>query len=248
MKITIIGTGNVASHLAPALKIAGHDVISIRGRKLKPSSLDKETELYIIAVKDDAIKKVAKNIHHHSAIVVHTSGSAEMKVLKQCSSNYGVLYPLQTFSKERKLNFNNVPLCIEASNKKTTNILLSLARSTSKNVFQINSSQRKWLHLAAVFACNFTNHLYTISEKMLKKNNLSFDLLQPLILETAMKVIESSPKKMPARGRSPLGWQTGPAIRGDKEIMKKHLALLSKENQYRKIYKLISKGIQRAHE
>jgi len=148
-------------------------------------------------------------------------------------NNCGVFYPLQTFSKNQKINFKDVPICIEANNKKTLNILSNLAKSVSNNIYFTNSEQRKSLHLAAVFACNFTNHLYSISENILKKENIDFEILKPLIIETANKI----------KNHSPLEMQTGPAIRNDKEIIKEHLKLLKRNKTEQNIYKLLTENI-----
>ena len=198
--------------------------------------LDPQASIYIIAVKDDAIATVAKQLKLGSAIVVHTSGSVPMAVLKGVSKNYGVLYPLQTFSKGKAVDLRTTPVCIEASNRQTAQQLSYFARSISGNVQKVSSEQRKVLHLAAVFACNFSNHLYAVAEGILKKNKLSLHLLQPLIEETALKIRHASPVKM----------QTGPAVRGDKKTMDAHLQLI-RDADTRKLYTLLSKGIIKLH-
>lgn len=249
-KITLIGAGNVATQLGTTLQKAGFEILQVYSRSDKAArTLAKKinaqpitdlkkllpvASIYIIAVKDDAIAELAKQLHVNNQVVVHTSGSIEMSVLKGTSQNYGVFYPLQTFSKSKAVDFSNIPICIEASNKKTAKTLKRFAKSISKSVQEINSAQRKTLHVAAVFACNFTNHMYAIADSLLTKSNISFDLLKPLIMETADKIKHQAPVLM----------QTGPAIRNDKKTMDAHLKLLSTDKQLRAIYKLISDHIK----
>jgi predicted short-subunit dehydrogenase-like oxidoreductase (DUF2520 family) len=247
--IVLIGAGNVATHMGMALKKAGHKIAQVyspggqsaRGlaKKLTTESisdirkLKKDASLYIIAVNDDAITEVAEQLELKNKVVVHTSGSVKMNALKAASENYGVLYPLQTFSKNKTIQFKAVPLCIEASNEATASSLLSLANSISQNVREVNSEQRRAIHLAAVFACNFSNHLYHIAEVILSSEQMSFDLLKPLILETAQKVQTSHPAKV----------QTGPAVRGDQKTIKTHLKLLKGDKKLRTLYKLMTESI-----
>lgn len=246
--ITFIGAGNVASQLALTLFEQGYKIAQVYSRSKAAATalaakvnaapisdlkkLDKGSYIYIIAVKDDAIESVAKQIKLDQQIVVHTSGSVPMAVLKGVSKNIGVLYPLQTFSKGKTVDLETTPICIEANTKKTAQQLTYFAKSFSGNVQAITSEQRKILHLAAVFACNFSNHLYVVADEILKKNRLSLSLLQPLIEETATKIRKASPAQM----------QTGPAIRGDKKTMEAHLKLI-KDTDTKQLYKLMSKGI-----
>jgi predicted short-subunit dehydrogenase-like oxidoreductase (DUF2520 family) len=248
-KIILIGAGNVATQLGIALHNAGYKISqvysktksssSVLAKKLKAESindlkkLDIDAAVYIIAVKDDAIADVAKQLKLKDQIVVHTSGSISIDVLKKSSENYGVFYPLQTFTKNKKVNFKNVPLCIEGNNKATSTTLQYFAKSISSNVKVISSDQRKVIHLAAVFACNFSNHMYTLADDILKQNKLSLDLLKPLIAETAEKIKTNSPVKV----------QTGPAMRGDKKVMEEHLKML-KDKKLKEMYKIISKDIK----
>lgn len=261
IKISIIGSGNLATQLGLALHKEGYLIsqvysrsqknASILSKKLKAEAisnikkLSTDSTIYIIAIKDDAIESVAKQLKLKDKIVVHTSGSVSMDVLKKSSKNYGVFYPLQTFSKEKqsrpngrgqsfgRANFKTIPICIEASNSSTSTTLQYFAKSISGNVQKVNSEQRKKIHLAAVFACNFSNHMYAIAEQLLAKDKLSLDLLKPLIEETANKIKENKPSRV----------QTGPASRNDKKTMDAHLKLLSKEKNLQKIYELISKSI-----
>lgn len=247
--ISIIGAGNVATQLGLTLYGEGYLINQVYSRNKKNAALlskklkaeaitdlkklSKDSSIYIIAVKDDAIESIAKQLKLKDQIVVHTSGSVSMDVLKKSSKNYGVFYPLQTFSKEKKANFKVIPVCIEANNRSTSTTLEYFAKSISSNVQRVNSEQRKKIHLAAVFACNFSNHMYAIAEQLLSKDKLSLNLLKPLIEETANKIKENKPSKV----------QTGPASRNDKKTMAAHLKLLSKEKDLQNIYKLISISI-----
>ena len=248
-KIVFIGAGNVATQLALSLKKSKYIIVQIVSKhKSSGSSLakllncyytisiekiDVSADIYIIAVNDDAIEKVVTQLKLKDKIVVHTSGSVEMDLLKFATKHYGVFYPLQTFSKKNKANFQTIPICLEANNSYTFRILESLAKSISNNVQKINSEQRKTIHLAAVFACNFSNHLYVIASTILEASNLSLDILKPLIEETANKIKNNIPSVI----------QTGPAIRGDKKTMNNHLKMLTKEKNLQNIYELMSKSI-----
>jgi predicted short-subunit dehydrogenase-like oxidoreductase (DUF2520 family) len=248
-KVVLLGAGNVATQLGKALHKSGFLISQVYSptkksatalaKKLKSTSISDLTKIdlaasvYIIAVKDDAIPLLAQQLKLQDQLIVHTSGTVEMHVLKGCSKNYGVLYPLQTFSKDKPLDFKNIPLCIEANNKATMTSLEYFAKRISKNVQRINSEQRKILHVAAVFACNFTNHLYAIAASILADHQLSFDLLKPLIIETADKIKSNDPVKM----------QTGPAVRKDVKTMDAHLKILSKDKKLKTIYKLMSDHI-----
>jgi predicted short-subunit dehydrogenase-like oxidoreductase (DUF2520 family) len=248
-QVVLLGAGNVATQLGMTLHQNGYLISQVYSptkksantlaKKLKSTpvsdlkKIDLTASVYIIAVKDDAISALAQQLKLKDQLIIHTSGTVEMDVLKGCSKNYGVLYPLQTFSKDKRVDFKNVPVCIESSNKTTAVSLEYFARSISKNVQKINSEQRKILHVAAVFACNFSNHMYTIAASILADHRLSFDLLKPLIAETADKIKSNDPANM----------QTGPAIRNDVKTMQAHLKLLSKDKKLKTIYKLISDHI-----
>lgn len=247
--ITLIGAGNVATQLGLALKEAGYRIEQVFGpnkksaeilaKKLKSiaitdlKKLNDNSAIYIISVKDDAIEKVAKQLKLKKGILVHTSGTVPLSVLKKSAKNIGVFYPLQTISKDKKVDFKEIPICLEANNKNTAEDLKYFAKSISKKVLNVSSSQRQSIHLAAVFACNFSNHMYAIAENLLAKEKLSLDILRPLILETAKKIGTLSPGEA----------QTGPALRGDKETMNAHLKMLKKDKKLKNIYKLISDRI-----
>lgn len=253
-KVVLIGAGNLASSLAPALKTAGYKVIQVYSRtevsartlalKLACSytsdlkSIYKDADIYIICVKDDAIKKIASALKLSGKLVIHTSGSTSLKSIEKISDNTGVLYPLQSFTKVRKISFRKIPVFIEGSTKKTLQQVRTLAGSLSDSVLSITSEDRMRLHIAAVFACNFTNHLYTVSESLLKKSNIKFAWLYPLILETTKRAEKESPSKL----------QTGPAIRNDKRTIRKHLALLKEEDKaLASMYKILTNSIREKH-
>ncbi len=249
MRITLIGSGNVATHLGAALKNAGHQIMQVWSRNLQNAALlayhlkaepiddltqiHQNTDLIIIAVKDDAVKSVASFITLKNVLVVHTCGSVSLQTLKNYFADCGVFYPLQTFSKTRELDFFSVPLCIESAGKNSTKVLLELGKTISNNVTYIDSAQRKTLHLAAVFACNFPNFLYEVAADLLAKQQMEFSLLKPLILETASKVQSFLPAEV----------QTGPAKRRDTQTMAAHLELLRHHPEWQQLYTLLSQGI-----
>jgi predicted short-subunit dehydrogenase-like oxidoreductase (DUF2520 family) len=249
MRITIIGSGNVATHLAAAFKNAGHRIVQVYSRdahnaallayhvKADPitdlNDINAETDIFVISVKDDAIPAVAEQLAVHQKLTVHTSGATELTVLSAITPKAGVFYPLQTFSKTVELDFLTVPVCIEGADEEITAELQTLAQSVSNHVYRVNSGQRKILHLAAVFASNFPNYLYDAARQLLEKYQLEFDLLRPLILETALKVQNYLPANV----------QTGPAVRNDEQTMNAHLALLAGELQLKTVYALLSQQI-----
>ncbi|MGK0414423.1 MAG: putative short-subunit dehydrogenase-like oxidoreductase (DUF2520 family) [Polaribacter sp.] len=227
ISIVIVGSGNVATHLYHAFfKVDVFIVTQINPRTLENVP---KADITIIAVSDDVIAEVSSKIEND--FVVHTSGSVGMNTLKN-KQRKGVFYMLQTFSKDKIVDFSKVPFCLEAENKQDYQLLEKLATAIGKKIYSISSEQRKTLHVAAVFVNNFTNHLYKIGNDICKKNNISFDILKPLIQETALKIEQLSPEKA----------QTGPAIRKDEKTMKNHLNLLDKNQQ--KIYKILTKSIQ----
>ncbi|NAY91163.1 DUF2520 domain-containing protein [Muricauda sp. JGD-17] len=249
LNLILIGTGNVGSHLFNAFEKSKEvTVVQVVGRTVE--SLDpfskhtsvttdygsiKDADVYIVAVKDDAVGKVSERLVHKKGLVVHTSGALDMDVLR--TENRGVFYPLQTFTKGRALDFKSIPICVEAKDQKSMGQLNKLALQISENVHEINSKQRKKLHLAAVFVNNFTNYLYGVGEDICLSEGLTFDLLKPLIKETADKVYDLSPKAA----------QTGPAKRGDTISMQEHIKLLNEED-YKKLYTQLSELIQKTNE
>lgn len=250
-KIALIGAGNVASHLAPALLKTGLNLCQIYSRTPESArELGKKTgityttdiaaiypdcDIYIFCVKDDALLPLFKRIRiNRNALVLHTSGSLPMKVFQPFVQHYGVLYPLQTFSKRRELDFREIPLCIEASDGDTLAVVRELAEILSSRVEEISSEKRKVLHMAAVFANNFVNHMYAIAGRMLDKEELDFNMLRPLIFETAHKVMMMPPEAA----------QTGPARRGDETILGMHRNLLKDDSKLLNLYNLMSDSIR----
>ena len=227
ISVLLVGKGNVATHLRNTfLSIDNIVFTQISSRDL--TNIPK-ADITIIAVTDDAIAEVSSKIKN--PLVVHTSGACSINELKN-TTNKGVFYMLQTFSLEKKVELNEVPFCLEAENKKDEDQLKELANLLSKKIYTVKSEQRKALHVAAVFVNNFTNYLYKIGNDICKEHQVPFDILLPLIKETASKIETLLPEKA----------QTGPAIRNDKKTIKNHLDLLNIEQQ--KIYKMITKSIQ----
>lgn len=249
MRITIIGSGNVATHLAAAFKNAGHRIVQVYSRDAHNAALlayhvgaeaiddlenvNPETDIFVISVKDDAIVDVAQQLARYKKLMVHTSGATHIEALLSVTDNAGVFYPLQTFSKTKEVDFWSVPLCIEGGDEQITRNLEQLARTISNNVYRVSSAQRKTLHLAAVFACNFPNYLYGAAQRLLSESGMGFEMLRPLILETAQKV----------QARFPVDVQTGPAVRNDKNTMAIHLQMLNNEPGLAEIYSLLSQEI-----
>lgn len=248
MKISILGAGNVATQLALAFKKAGHEIVEVYNRSNDAgmdlartvgasftSNLEtlKPAEVFIVAVKDDAIAEIALGLAKSDAIVAHTSGTKSMALLERCSSNPGIFYPLQTMKKSTKVDFRNVPVLIEGSNNFTAQKLQLLAKTISQNIHLVDEQQRQWIHIAAVFANNFTNHLYDLSEKMLAGQNLPFDILKPLIFKSIENLSQYSPAEI----------QTGPAVRKDFQTIEKHMQLLADDTRLQKIYEILTESI-----
>jgi predicted short-subunit dehydrogenase-like oxidoreductase (DUF2520 family) len=252
-KVTIIGAGNLATQLALVLHENGIRILQVYSRTFESATtlakqvkaqsitdlqdLDRDTDLFIFAVSDKAIQTVLDQMPVGCIPMVHTAGSVPMNIFDNYADEYGVFYPLQTFSKDRKVNFENVPICIESNNHFLEEELIELANRISKNVHLISSVQRKQLHLAAVFTCNFTNYMYSVGEKLLEDKEMDFSLLQPLIQETAAKIQEMSPVKA----------QTGPAVRFDQEVMNAHEHLLKEQADFQKLYRFVSECIFKMH-
>lgn len=245
IRVSIIGSGNVAQHLIKAFsKTTDIELIQVFVRKSESVahliSIDKITsqfnelkavDLTIIAVTDDAISAVSKQLPFENQLVVHTSGSLAMESLGN-KNRKGVFYPLQTFSKSKEVDFKIIPICLEAENEDDFQILETVAKSISNTVYKINSDQRRALHIAAVFVSNFVNHLYQIGNEICIENDLSFDILKPLIQETANKIVTLSPQEA----------QTGPAKRKDTETINAQLNFLTDVTQ-KEIYKMLTKSI-----
>jgi predicted short-subunit dehydrogenase-like oxidoreductase (DUF2520 family) len=243
-EIIILGAGNVGYHLANKLietpdvklvQIYNRNIESIRSFKKTTPITDnlthlKKADIYIICVTDEIIPQIAKAIKHKEALIVHTSGSTPLDVLS-FHTFYGVFYPLQTFSKNRKIDFNTVPICIEVNKPEKLVLLENLGKKISNHVYHINSEQRKEIHKAAVFVNNFVNHLYYLGEQICENSSIDPKILYPLIRETGKKIENLTPYEA----------QTGPARRGDIKTIQNHLNNLQSNNK--EIYKLLSQSI-----
>lgn len=251
MKVAIIGSGNVATHLAKALTNVGIPILNIWSYHITNAQTlanavgakavteitqiaNGESDIIFIAVKDDVIETIAAQLVNYNGLIVHTSGSVPLTALSG-HKNYGVLYPLQTFSKHKEVDFSNVPLCLEANTSHNLSQLTQLANLISHNVYSVASEERKILHLAAVFACNFPNYLYSVAQQLLEQHQLDFNMIRPLIGETANKVQTSLPTEV----------QTGPAIRNDEQTINKHETLLQNTPQWLELYTLLSNHIKK---
>lgn len=250
MKIVLIGAGNLATHLGKALHAAGHDMVQVFSRTMQSaetlaSLLDAEpltdmaqvrddADVYIFSVKDSALEQLISQLcGGEKKVFLHTAGSMPMSVFREKALHYGVLYPMQTFSKQREVDFSIIPCFIEANDEFALKQIEGLAGQISHRVFQLSSEDRKYLHLSAVFACNFANHCYAASQKLLQQHGIPFDVMLPLIDETAAKVHGMTPKEA----------QTGPAVRYDENVIGKQIQLLENQPYFQKIYDCMSKSI-----
>lgn len=253
LSFCFIGAGNLATQLAKALQIEGNFISQVYSRTEKSArelgeilsakyvtevnSIDRSVDVYFVALKDSALEEVLSQMDFGDKLVVHCSGSLPLSILDKHSKNTGVFYPLQTFSKTRNVEFRTIPVFVEANTPENEAILCNLAGQISDTVQLLDSVKRKALHLSAVFACNFVNHLYTVSAEILKSKNIPFEVLKPLILETAQKVQDVMPESA----------QTGPAVRFDENIISEHLKELEEFSDYRQLYSLLSKSIFEHH-
>jgi len=250
IKVIIIGSGNVAQHLIRAfsnLDVSTSEIelvqVFSRQKEHLTHLLDSskiiddfndlaEADLYILAISDDAIAAVSSQLPFENRLVVHTSGSVAMTDLDD-KNRKGVFYPLQTFSKDKLVDFKTIPICLETQNESDYKIVEKVAKTISNTVFSIDSNQRKALHVSAVFVNNFVNHLYQIGQEICEENHVPFEILKPLILETVQKIMVLSPKDA----------QTGPAKRNDIATIESHQLFLSNEN-HDTIYKILTQSIQ----
>lgn len=226
ISVSVIGTGNVGVHLAKALGLA-----PVNSRTLQ--NLPPYSDVIIIAVKDDAVASVAQNLIGRAGIICHTSGSVPLSVLHGCAPHTGVLYPMQTFSKNVALDYSSIPFFTEASDAHTEEILKNIALSMSRNVNHADSVGRKRLHIAAVLSCNFSNHLVALADDLLKEGGLDYRILLPLLHQTIDKLHNLPPAEA----------QTGPAAREDMNVIASHLAMLAPKPQIQDIYSLLSNSI-----
>lgn len=251
--IVFIGAGNLATNLAKELYYKGFRIAQIYSRTVEAAQVLAQTveaeyttdlstvinnaRLYIVSLKDTAFVELLPEIilGKEKGLWVHTAGSIPMNVWEGQIERYGVFYPMQTFSKQRKVDFSDIPIFVESNSAEDTRFLKDIAAVLSERVYEATSEQRKSLHLAAVFTCNFTNHMYTLAADLLEKYELPFEVMLPLIDETARKVHELNPHLA----------QTGPAIRYDKNVINNHLQMLVDDPQIQELYRLISESIHR---
>lgn len=256
MKTILIGAGNVATHLGRALLDSGHEVMQVWSRtalsaqelaaKLGCDAVTDtgdvmpDADIYILSVADNAIPGIISELCplHRNALFLHTAGSVSISCFEGYASSFGVLYPMQTFSKNKPLDFKEIPVFIEASDEQSLKKISALANSISNKVYILDGEGRKWLHLAAVFACNFSNYCCAVAEKLLQKKGLPFEVMLPLLDETTRKL----------HSLSPVAAQTGPASRRDSMVMALQTQLLADDKDLQEIYTLISKGIIRNSE
>ena len=235
MRIVIIGRGRLATNLEHALLSAGHEVVSVNSRTLE--ALPLEADVFVVAVKDAALQDVIREATkgRENQLFVHTAGSMPMDLFAGLTAHYGVFYPMQTFSKERLVDFNDISVFLETNDAVSMERLKMLSATLTTHIFELDSEGRKHLHLAAVFACNFVNHCYALSAEVLAAKNLPFSVMLPLVDETAKKVHELAPKEA----------QTGPAVRDDKNVIRMQTEMLAENPGVQHIYEVLSKDIRR---
>lgn len=232
-RITIIGQGNVGTHLCIALAGTTDELISVSSRTLE--ELPTDSDIYIIAVSDSAIEEVASRLPQLNGIVAHTSGSVSINVLNRFN-RYGVFYPLQTFTKGADIDYSRIPVFIEGSDTAVSGILMGAASLFSSNLHHADSTLRLKLHIASVFACNYANHLWHIADSLLQEEGLSMEVIRPLIETSVEKLRHMPPHKA----------QTGPAVRRDMNVLDKHMQQLS-SSPYEQIYKILADSILNTH-
>ena len=253
-RIVFLGAGNLAVRLSLALKSAHFNVVQVFNRSenpakelakqlgaeftTSPSGVINDADIYMLALADSAWDDVLPKVDFKNNLIVHSSGSMPLDALRPYSENIGVLYPLQTFSKQRRVSFYEIPVFVEANSARNEEMLFRIGQEISQSVSHMDSEKRLFLHIAAVFSCNFVNHCYALGEELLNSKDIPFDVLKPLIDETAKKVMEMSPHKA----------QTGPAVRFDENIIEKHLEALRDFPIARELYNSISKSIFDHHQ
>ncbi|HLK28814.1 MAG TPA: Rossmann-like and DUF2520 domain-containing protein [Puia sp.] len=248
MKIVIIGSGNVATVLGHKISKAGHEITQIISRSEEHAAnlakqlncgyastfdeINKDSDVYIISISDDALMEIDKHLFLDKKLVVHTAGSVSKDVLKNVSKNYGVLYPLQSLRKEN-IDIPEIPLLVDANTSEDLTLIFDFAKTISDEVKMMDDEGRLKLHVGAIIVSNFSNHLYALTEDYCKKENIDFRLLLPLINQTASRLSFFAPAEM----------QTGPAVREDYETIKKHLDILEKYPALKKLYQLFTESI-----
>lgn len=230
MRIVLIGTGRLATNLEPALAAAGHEVVMVNSRTLE--GLPMEADAFVIAVKDSVLAEVIAAVTkgRESQVFMHTAGSMPLGLFQGKARHYGVFYPMQTFSKERQVDFSEIPVFVEASDDQSMQTIRQLAESITGRVYELSSADRQYLHLAAVFACNFANHCYAMAADVLEQHGMNFDVMLPLIDETARKVHQLHP----------LEAQTGPAVRYDENVIRHQMQLLEDSPVMKDLYERMS--------
>ena len=250
MRIVLVGAGGLATNLGLALHEAGHDVLAVFSRTMEHArilaerigsqptddicALPNEADLFIVSVKDAVLTDVVQQLvqGREEQFFAHTAGSMPLELFQGMARHYGVFYPMQSFSKERRINFSEVPVFLEASDVQTLTLLKTLSATLTPHIYELSTDERRYLHLAAVFACNFANHCYALSAEILQQHGLPFSVMLPLIDETARKV----------HYLSPLEAQTGPAIRYDLNVINKQQQLLD-DPAMKELYERLSKSI-----
>lgn len=251
MKVTLIGAGNLATQLGKSLKKAGVIISQVYSRTEESArtlgellevewltdikALRDEADIYIFSVKDSVLCELISEVckSRGDKLFLHTAGSMSMSCFEGKALRYGVFYPMQTFSKTKDVDFECIPVFIESNSIETEDVIRSLANKLTQRVIRLSSADRKYLHLAAVWACNFTNYCYTVASDILGEHGIPFDVMLPLINETTEKIQKISPKEA----------QTGPAVRGDRNVMSKQLELMNGKEDLQELYKMLSKGI-----
>jgi predicted short-subunit dehydrogenase-like oxidoreductase (DUF2520 family) len=249
MNISFVGAGNLAVNLAKALYKSGHNIIQIYSRTeesaksladkvnakatIEMKKINREADLYIFSVSDSILAELTLSFLHKDKLCVHTAGSIPMSVFGNDYENAGVFYPLQTFSKSKEVNFNEIPICVEAKTSTLKRTLIELGSTISDDLRLIDSKQRQAIHLSAVFSCNFTNHLMHVADSLLADSEIDFDILLPLIRETLSKLNHMKPKDA----------QTGPAVRKDMNVIDKHVSELTSKPEFQKLYMVLSNSI-----
>ena len=251
MKVTLIGAGNLATQLGKSLKKAGVIISQVYSRTEESArtlgelleaewltdikALRDEADIYIFSVKDSVLCELISEVckGRGDKLFLHTAGSMPMSCFEGKALRYGVFYPMQTFSKTKDVDFERIPVFIEGNSIETEDVIRSLTNKLTQRVIRLSSADRKYLHLAAVWACNFTNYCYTVASDILSEHDIPFDVMLPLINETTEKIQNICPKAA----------QTGPAVRGDKNVMSQQLELMSDREDLQELYKMLSKGI-----
>ena len=251
MRVVLIGAGRLATNLGKALCCAGHDIVAVYSRTMEAAtmlantiggqpvnsieSLPFSADVFLIALKDSVLTDIIPLLTkgREEQLFAHTAGSMPLSLFADKCSRYGVFYPMQSFSKEREVNFSEIPVFLEANDAATLDVLKTLAQSVSSRVYELSTQNRKYLHLAAVFACNFANHCYALAADVLEAHGLPFDVMLPLIDETARKVHQLHPKDA----------QTGPAVRYDENVISRQRQLLAERPDIQRLYDLLSQSI-----